>query len=337
MRALIDTARPDVVGDLLNAVRVRATVYCRSEMRAPWGFGVEAHGNPSFHVVTRGSCSLEVEGAGQPLALTSGDMVLLPHGGRHWMRDEPASPVRWLEEILAVTPMDGNGRLRYGGKGELTTELVCGGFALEGDGVDPVLQALPRVFLVSGANGTPAPWVEATLELVTAVTSSSASGADAVLARLAETMVLQALRSALSELASADPEKVEALRDPQIAAAIRLMHAKPELAWTVNGLAAEVGYSRSAFAARFREVVGEAPIAYLTRSRLTIAATLLDRTTTSIGEVARRAGYANEASFGRAFTRAFGVTPGKYRRKARAAGANVPTAEALGRQARASA
>jgi AraC-like DNA-binding protein len=306
--------RRDVLSDLLDGIRVRTTVYCRSEMRAPWGFGVEAHGNPSFHVVTRGSCWLQVDGDRNRLALKRGDLVLLPHGARHWLRDEPSSPTGWLQDILAGTPMDDNGRLRYGGNGD-PTELLCGGFELEGESVDPVLQTLPPVVYVRGVDGTPVPWVAATIELVSAVTSSEAAGAEAVLARLAETMVMQALREALADIASSDPARVAALRDPIIAAAIRLIHARPELAWTVEGLAAEVGYSRSAFASRFRDLVGEAPIAYATRSRLATAATLLDRTTASLGEVARRAGYANEASFGRAFKRAFGVAPGTYRRR----------------------
>jgi transcriptional regulator GlxA family with amidase domain len=125
-------------------------------------------------------------------------------------------------------------------------------------------------------------------------------------------MVLQALRSAL---AAADAVQIEALRDPEIASAIRLIHAQPDEPWTVERLAAEVGYSRSAFASRFRARVGETPIAYLTRSRLAIAATQLDRTRLSIADIARRAGYANEASFGRAFRRAFGVAPAAYRRE----------------------
>src|SRR5918912_1769730 len=314
MRSITGPPKRDVVTSLLDAVRVRTSVYCRSELRAPWGVGVEAHGNPSFHVVTRGRCWLEVDGDGQPLALTSGDLVLLPHGPRHWLRDDPSSPARWLEDILARTPPGHDGRLHYGGNGELS-ELVCGGFTLEGETVDPILQALPRVVHVSGANGKPLPWVAAILGLVSAVTASQAAGAEAVLARLAETIVLQALRSALADLAAADAVRLEALREPQVAAAIRLIHARPELAWTVDRLASEVGYSRSAFASRFRELVGETPIAYLTRSRLAIAATQLDRTQMSIGEIARRAGYANEASFGRAFRRDFGVAPGNYRRR----------------------
>jgi AraC-like DNA-binding protein len=281
-------------------------------MHAPWGFGVQAHGNPSFHVVTRGSCWLETDADGRPRRLRSGDLVLLPKGETHWLRDEPASPVRWLEDILSQTPPDAGNRLRYGGNGRLT-ELVCGGFVLEGGDVDPVLSALRDVVHVSGVDGTPAPWVAATLDAVTAVTASDAAGAEAVVARLSETMVMQALRTGLAELAADDPSRIEALRDPHIAAAVRLIHAEPERSWTVEGLASEVGYSRSAFASRFRLIVGESPFAYLTRARLAAAATLLDRTKLSIAQVARRVGYANEASFGRAFRRTFGMAPGSYR------------------------
>jgi Cupin len=141
--------------------------------------------------VTRGRCWLEVDGDGTAQGLSTGDLVLLPHGPRHWLRDEPSSLVRWLDDILAVTPREESGRLLYGGNGD-PTELVCGGFVLEGETVDPVLRALPEVVHVGGADGRPAPWVEATLELVAGVTGSDASGADAVLARLAETMVMQA-------------------------------------------------------------------------------------------------------------------------------------------------
>jgi AraC-like DNA-binding protein len=315
MESITRTPEHDVVSDLLAGVRVRTTLYCRSQMNAPWGFGVEAHGNPTFHAVTSGRCWLQVEGDGRPLALSSGDLVVLPAGPTHWMRDEPSSPVRWLDDILAGTPASESGRLRYGGSGE-PTELLCGGFVLEGETVDPVLHALPRVVHVGGVNGVPAPWVEATLRLVAVVTSSEQPGAEAVLTRLAETMVLQALRTELAELAATEPGRVEALRDPQIAAAIRLIQSRPDLPWSVERLASEVGYSRSAFAERFRELVGESPIAYLTRSRLAIAATELDRTDLAIAEIARRVGYSNQASFSRAFRRAFGIAPGAYRKSA---------------------
>ena len=308
---LLDRRAPDVVSDLLGTVRVRSTVYCRSHMGAPWGFGVEAHGDPSFHVVTRGECWLQVDVGGEPLRLRSGDLVVLPTGPRHWMRDEPGSPAPELEHILADAP-NGDGRLRHGGEGR-RTELVCGGFALEGDAADPILRALPAVLDVRSTTAGPVPWVAATLELLAAVSASDAPGVEAVLARLADAMLTQALRVGLAELAAEHPERAQALRDPHIAHAVQLVHREPERRWTVGTLAAAVGYSRSAFAARFHELVGEAPMAYVSRTRLVLAATLLERTGMTLAEVARRTGYANEFSFSRAFKRAFGVPPGLYR------------------------
>jgi AraC-like DNA-binding protein len=308
MKTLTSSAATDVVGDLLDAVRVRTTIYCRSEMRAPWGFGVEAHGNPSFHVVTEGDCWLEIGDGGRQLELHAGDLVLLPHGPTHWVRDEPGSPTEWLDDILA-SPNYADGRLEYGRDG-IRAELVCGGFELEGDAANPILRELPDVIHVGGTKSAPAAWVAASLDLVGAITASDAPGAEAVLRRVADTMLTQALRM---ELASTDPLHARALRDPQIGTAVHLIHTQPEEAWTVERLAAEVGYSRSAFAARFRELVGESPMAYVTRTRLALAATLLQRTSLSIAEVARRAGYSSQASFARAFKRAFGVAPGAYR------------------------
>jgi transcriptional regulator GlxA family with amidase domain len=160
------------------------------------------------------------------------------------------------------------------------------------------------------------PWVAATLDLLRAISASDAPGGEAVLSRLADAMLTQALRIGLAELAAEHPERASALRDPQIAHALQLVHREPEGPWTVDRLASAVGYSRSAFAARFRELVGEAPMAYVARTRLVRAAMLLQRPELTLAEVARRTGYANEFSFSRAFKRAFGVPPGLYRTKA---------------------
>jgi AraC family transcriptional regulator, alkane utilization regulator len=297
---------PDVVSDVLATVRVRSTVYCRSEMRAPWGFGVQAHGNPSFHVVTRGDCWLEVDGEDEPAQLTAGELILLPHGPMHWLRADPTAPTLWLDEILAGTPPDGNGRLQHGGNGAMT-EFVCGGFVLEGQTASPILAKLRPVIRVARDETGPAPWLAATLDLVRTLTQSNGPGAEAVLARVADTMLTQVLRL---EFASGP---VDALHDPQIATAIHLIHARPADKWTVARLAEEVAYSRSAFASRFRDLVGESPMGYVTRTRLAIGAGVLERTNTPIREIARRCGYASEASFSRAFKRAFGIAPGAYR------------------------
>jgi transcriptional regulator GlxA family with amidase domain len=131
--------------------------------------------------------------------------------------------------------------------------------------------------------------------------------------RLADVLLTQALRAALTQLGSSGGAGLLALGDRQIASAIKLIHAQPGHRWTVGELASKVALSRSAFSARFRELVGESPLRYTTRTRLAHAAALLRTTDAPLAQIAARAGYGTEFSFGKAFKRAFGVAPGAYR------------------------
>ena len=312
MDLLSDFDAPDPVSEVLRSIRIRSTVYCRSVLGAPWGFGVTGHGNPAFHMVTTGTCWLEVDGEPDQVPLATGDLVVLPTGRRHWLRDDPATRATELEELLASTPPDEHRRLHHGGRGP-RTGLLCGGFALEGGAAHPVLGVLPAVVLIHGINGHPVPWLAATLALLSAETASTAPGAEEIVSRLADALLAQALRVALAELQSSNGAGVLALRDPQMAAAIERIHRRPDHPWTVGELAAEVALSRSAFSGRFRQVVGESPKRYITRTRLAHAATLLHQTDASLAEIALRIGYGSEFSFAKAFKRNFGIAPGTYR------------------------
>jgi transcriptional regulator GlxA family with amidase domain len=105
--------------------------------------------------------------------------------------------------------------------------------------------------------------------------------------------------------------------DPAIGSALRLMHARPGEPWTVEQLAASVAMSRSAFAARFTELVGEPPLQYLARWRMTIAAQRLREDDAVIADVAQAVGYANPVAFSKAFARMQGIGPGTFRREER--------------------
>jgi AraC-like DNA-binding protein len=281
-------------------------------MGAPWGFGVDAHGNPAFHVVTSGKCWLAVDGETDHIPLASGDLVVLPGGRRHWMRDHPNTRATELEEILASTPMDDHHRLSYGGNGP-KTELLCGGFALDGGAAHPMMRALPTTLVIRGSNGEPAPWLAATIAMLSAETASDAPGAEEVVRALADALLTQALRVALVGTDGSERAGMQALQDPQITTAIVLIHERPERAWTIGELATEVALSRSSFAARFRQLVGESPLRYVTRTRLTRAAELLHTTDDTLAQIAARTGYASEFSFSKAFKRTFGIAPAVYR------------------------
>jgi AraC-like DNA-binding protein len=303
----------DAVSDLLRSLRVRSTVYCRSQMGAPWGFGVPSRDVSAFHLVTEGACWLEVDDVDNPVHLGPGDVVVLMSGRGHRVRDDLSSPVEWLDDILSYAPPV-EGRLRYGGSGP-RTELICGGFMVEGAPASPLLAALPPVLRLEGNDPATADWLDALLTMLRVETAVPRSGADVVLARLADVVITQTIRGYLESFTEGDRPPVGGLRDPRIAKAIRLAHTNPAHPWTVDELAAEVAMSRSAFASTFRHLTGETPMRYVTRCRLALAASYLAEGGLSVFEVARRSGYDSEASLAKAFSRNFGMAPGAYRRR----------------------
>jgi AraC-like DNA-binding protein len=305
----------DVLTDVLRTVRVQNKCYGRFELTAPWGIEVEVSDPRSAHyyVVSQGGGWLEVEGGSQAVAMAGGDLALLPKGGRHVFRDGPGTRSIPIEQVLAGHH-DASGRIvRHGGVGALAS-IVAGRFTFE-DGVgDALLESLPPLIHVKSDGGTMVQWLEATLQFLAAETASARPGAETVVSRLADILFLQALRAHMASLTDGSRGWLRALNDPQIAAAMRLMHQHPEQPWTVEALANQVTMSRSAFAERFTRLVGETPLGYLTRWRMQKAARLIQDGDAPLGAIARAVGYETESAFGKAFRRHLGTTPGEYRK-----------------------
>ncbi|NOK33679.1 AraC family transcriptional regulator [Corallococcus exercitus] len=302
--------KTDVVSDVLETLRFKTLLFGRFELGAPWAVRMPRKANASFYVVARGSLRLQVEGTAKPVFLSAGDVVLLPRAPAHVLDDgsrrAPAASDFVPSQLLRPPTT------RLGGTGPLTT-LVTGCFQFGVDPVHPLLRAFPSIIRLSTQEGQGTPSLAATVQLITAETATPGPGSALVLGRLADVLLVHALR-AQTALAGARQAGWKALADPAIGNALSLMHEQPGTPWTVERLAQAVGVSRSGFAARFHALVGETPLHYLANWRMIRAARWLRESTDSLDTIAERAGYESAPAFSKAFKRRWGVGPGAYRR-----------------------
>src|SRR5262249_37776880 len=193
------------------------------------------------------------------------------------------------------------------GSGGPGIELVCGFVGYDRRPFNPLLATLPRLLRVSTREG--GGWLESLARLAVPESASPRTRSETVLARASELMFVEVIRRYLTTLPPEQTGWLAGLRDPFVGRALAALHDRPAEAWTVESLAKEAALSRSALAERFTQLIGEAPMQYLTRWRMQLAATLLRSRNVSVFEAATEVGYASEAAFSRAFKKVVGVPP----------------------------
>jgi AraC-like DNA-binding protein len=294
------------------------TFYCRSELTAPWGVILPPMPDcVCFHVVTSGHCLLEVGEAGdaEHRLLRAGELALVPHGRGHRARSEADTPVQALLDLPHEYVTDRYAILRHGGGGAPST-VICGAVRFDHPAARDLLELLPALIHVGASDSPQSDWMHATLRLIAAEATALRPGGETVITRLSDILVIQAIRSWIDSEPAARSGWLGALEDPQIGRAISLIHRQPARPWTVATLAGEVAMSRSAFAARFTELVGQPAMSYVTRWRMHLANDWLRRSDTTVGTVAAHLGYHSEAAFSRAFKRINGIPPATAQKRA---------------------
>jgi len=296
----------DVLTHVLDTVRLKSSLYCRSELGSPWGLHFARHSCAVFHVLYQGCGSLQICGDADPIELGAGDVVLLPGGDEHSIVEMVDAPVlhsirldQWGECAL----------MRW--SDDPTAILLCGTFDFEHPEMLPLLKQLPRVLRIPH---TEAGTLNQVLALMVVEAEAERPARQVVLRRLADILFIQIIQRWVEIAGVERCGWLGALHDPVIEEALRLIHTQPHQPWTVASLARAVACSRASFAARFRARVGEAPMAYLTRWRMQQAALLLGaQPSPSITEVAEQVGYRSAAAFSKAFKRQLGAAPKTYR------------------------
>ena len=309
----------DALSSVLRTVYPRGRVFGRTELGGSWGMEIPPGPKAYFHVVIRGACRLRLSQSDVVIELQPGDLALLPHGIGHQLLDEHGSATVPLERFWREDPASHGSRVLRLGVGPVETELICGAFELGQPEDHPLIGLLPPYIIAPGEGGQTAPWLTATLQQLANEMMQTRPGAEILIARLLDVILVQAMRVWLETQPVERPSWLGALRDPDLGLVLGLMHESPDRPWTVATLAAEVAMSRSTFAQRFKALVGEPPLVYLAKWRLSMAAQWLRAERGSLLEIALRAGYRSEAAFSKAFKRRFGVSPMAYRRQWQAA------------------
>ncbi len=300
----------DALTQVLHDLRLSDSHYCRSELSNPWGLDIPAICGAIFHFVATGECWVRHKHA--TAQLKAGDLVLFPHGNGHYVGTSAEGSGMPIFDL----PVERLGRassvLRHGGGGQPTL-LICG--SVHFDTINrPLVELLPEMMLVSAYTGVHEAWLGSTLEAMMAEAQTPRPGSETVITRLADILIIGAVRSWLESSPESRTGWLGALRDARIGRALAIIHRQAERSWTVASLAAEVHMSRAVFAERFTELVGAPPMQYLTRWRMQLASVWIRDERLSLSEVAERLGYGSDASFSRAFKRHMGQPPGALKR-----------------------
>lgn len=301
----------DVLSDVLHALRFKGRLFCRMELTAPWGLiDTPPDDMAQFHMVERGGGWLNLPEYELTAALAAGDFILVSNVQQLVLRDAPSTDIIPFSQL---TSGEDKRIIHYGGAGMATT-LLCGAFQPDAKvTMQPLLKLLPPLIHIKGSDGSAPPWLATILAQIGAEGGMEAPGAETLVAHLIDALFVYVLRDWIQQSPDQPKGWLAALQDPLIAGALQAIHQAPQQAWTIEALAQQVGLSRSAFAARFKSVVGEPPLTYLARWRMQMAIGLLRDPYQSLTDIAQCIGYDSVYSFSKAFKKWVGVSPGRFR------------------------
>jgi AraC-like DNA-binding protein len=312
----------DVLDDLLGGTRARGGVFNLTILDPPWGLHIVDEAPLALATLVKGSAWIVLDGR-QPVRMAERDVAILSGGEPYVVADRPDTEPNLrihpggICEPLPGAPIDYSARLgvrTHGARPEGEAMAVSGTYQLEGDVSRRLLTALPPVLVVPAADVA-----GHVMDLVLGEIQRDEPGQQSVLDRWLDLALITTLRAWFARPESHAPGWYQAQSDPVVGLALRLLHEDPAYPWSVVELANRTGVSRASLARRFTSIVGEAPMAYLTGWRITLAADLLRETTDTVESIARKVGYANAFALSVAFKRVRGTSPTAHRRASTAA------------------
>ena len=300
------------IGRLLDSLRMESAFFTQSSLREPWAMEMPPmHNCMMFHIAVNGHCLFRIGAA--VIELNAGDFILFPRGEGHCLSDGRCTSYTALADLPIKAITERYETLAFGGSGD-ETSLVCGVLLFQHPLAIKLLGILPSFIHVEKDNETSINMIENLTNLLDAETSGMGVGAEAVIARLADIMVITAMRQHLLTLSDEKVGWLGALDDERMGNALKLIHESPDHHWSLEELAKKVGMSRTSFAQQFKKLVGNTPMEYLTEWRMSLAYSKLQLSKDSMLVIALDIGYQSEAAFSRAFKKVIGKSPNEIRK-----------------------
>ena len=300
---------------LLDAPRARDAFLLRASMVPPWALRIQDEAALTVVAMTRGSSVWER--AGEVFTMGTGDVVLLTGPTPYVVGDEAGrAPMAVVQPGNRPESPDGQplsvpmaqGIRQWGNSPDGPDEMLVGNYGHVGEAGRRLLAVLPDTVVLRADE-----WRSPLVPLLLDEMSHDEIGQASLLDRLLDALVVSAVRQWALTRGDAAPAWLDAGSDPVVAEALRLLHDRPHEPWSLVSLARRVGVSRAALARRFRERVGEPPMAYLTGWRMALAADRLRAGSETVARVASGVGYPSPFSFSNAFKRVYGLSPSAYR------------------------
>ena len=307
----------DAIVGLLNGTRARGAFLLRTVLDPPWGLRIQDNAPLTLVALTRGHAIVTMAGI-PSVALTAGDIAIIRGVGPYEIADSaetapqvvihPGQRCTTLHgEDLALTM--GLGLRTWGTNLEGATMMLTGTYETQSSIGRPLLHALPPIVVVHRNE-----WDSPLVDLLGHEIGRDEPGQDVVLDRLLDLLIVAVLRTWFARQGPDQKTWWRASNDQVVGAALQFVHNRPDERWTVATLADDIGVSRANLARRFHDLVGEPPIGYLTRWRLSLAADLLRESDATLSTIARRVGYGGAFALSTAFKRQYGITPQHHRR-----------------------
>jgi AraC-like DNA-binding protein len=303
----------DPLSEILSLLKPRSYITAGFDAGGDWSLSLDdLAGRIKCYAVLRGRCFLTLEEDGQPIELVSGDCFVLPSGRHVRIASDPTLTPMLASE--ALSPDRDGETVIFNGGGDVL--LTGSRFDVSGHHAEVLLRTLPPVIHLKAA--TDQATLRWSIDLMMQELREARPGASSIAQHLAHIMLTQTLRICVSQQSDVEVGWFAGLADPQIGAAIGAIHADPAYGWTLQELAGRAGMSRTVFARRFREKMGETPLTYLTRWRMMLAAERLVTGREMLASISTAVGYSSENAFNTAFSRVMGTSPRRYVKAANA-------------------